>query len=130
MKGGNRVAGDDQFPLDGQPIPSKGWDSEHLQQWNDLLSLIPSDMLRRIDRYLLWSLVDLIVRERKMAEALRADPMDQKLARTHLVTVQQVIRLSGHFGLSPIDRQRLRLSFKPVEEEDLVGEFLERLSKG
>lgn len=120
--GGNRTASDDNFPFDGVPSRPSPWGKEENEVWTTLLAQIPPELLRRSDAYQLKILCELIVRERKLAEQCRMDALDHKANRSHLQVSQHICRLSTMFGLSPIDRRRIRL--QPQKPQDDADEWM------
>jgi hypothetical protein len=119
--GGNRTTSDDNFPQDGLPSRPNDFTPELNQVWNSLLEQIPHELLRRVDGYQLGILCEFIIRERKLAAACRDDLTDDKLLRAHLQAAQHVAKLSAMYGLSPIDRRRIRLL--PTKVEDEIDEW-------
>jgi len=120
--GGNRTSGQDNFPIDGLPSRPNDWGKNEKAEstaWTHLLNQIPAELLRSNDTYQLRILCELIVRERKLAKMLRDDATDLPTNRAHLQVAQQISRLSAMYGLSPIDRRRIRLEpQKPDDDAD------------
>jgi phage terminase small subunit len=114
--GGNRTSGQDNFPVDGMPSRPSDWGKEESAVWTKLMSQIPAELLRSNDAYQLKILCELIVREARLAKLLRDDATDLPTNRAHLQVAQQISRLSAMYGLSPIDRRRIRL--QPQEPTD------------
>jgi phage terminase small subunit len=115
--GGNRTASDDNFPIDGLPSRPSDWGKAENEVWTKLMAQIPHELLRTADSYQLAILCDLIVRERKLAKLVRDDVADLPTNRAHLQVSQQISRLSAMFGLSPIDRRRIRLNPQSPTDE-------------
>jgi len=124
--GGNRTSSDDNFPIDGLPAKPANWGRDEGAVWAQLLRQIPAELLRRVDAFQLKILCELVVRETHLAAACRVDPLSTAMTRSHLQTAQQIGRLSAMFGLSPIDRRRIRL--EPTSEGDsVVSDLMDRL---
>lgn len=107
--GGNRTSGEDNFPQTGLPSRPTDWRKDESEVWTHLINQIPHELLRAVDSYQLKILCELIVREKALAKLLRDDPTDLPVNRAHLQVAQQISKLSAMFGLSPIDRRRIRL---------------------
>ena len=84
--------------------------------WNSLMSQIPVSLLRRADAYQLQILCECVVRREAYAKMLQMDPEDFKAHRAYIQTVQHIAKLSTQFGLSPIDRRRIRMDEQPEDE--------------
>jgi hypothetical protein len=89
---------------------------EENEVWNMLLGQIPNEILRRIDSWQLQVLAEYIVRRWKTSKLLLSEPDNLGLHRVDLSYAQHISRLSSQFGLSPVDRQRLK--YEPIEEDD------------
>jgi hypothetical protein len=126
--GGDRKSmGPDEFPHDGLPQKPSGLGRSEAIVWKTLMGQIPHELLRAIDSYQLSVLCSLICRERVLAKICRDDPSDHQSGRAYMQTTQQIGRLSVAFGLSPIDRRRIRL--EPNEQEESVfNSLLARMS--
>lgn len=105
--GDRKTKYDDNFP---GGIPSKPGDlsAEEGELWDQFLDQIPETVLRSIDWVQLKFLCELLYRERRYAKACRDDPLDFKANRAHLAVIQEVGKLSRHYGLSPVDRQKIK----------------------
>lgn len=125
--GDRRSKGPDEYPRDGMPKKPSGLGRAESAVWKALLSQIPHDILRSVDEYQLSILCSLICRERVLAKVCRDDPTDHPSGRAYAQTCQAIGRLSVAFGLSPIDRRRIRL--EPDEQEESVfNSLLARMS--
>ncbi|MFM8326511.1 MAG: hypothetical protein ACKN9U_16760, partial [Pirellulaceae bacterium] len=60
-----------------------------------------------------------------LATVALANPEDAKANRAWLSTVDQIRKLSGQFGLSPLDRSRLKIE-KKSDEPDAFMLWLQR----
>lgn len=122
--GGDRTVNDaDCFPMDGLPSRPSTMTREESQIWNNLLSLIPVEMLRRADAYQLQVLCECLSRKEKYEEILRAEPDDYKAHRAYMQLVSHISRLSAQFGLSPVDRRRIKLGASQTDDlEDFLSE--------
>lgn len=117
--GGDRVAnGDDTFPRDGLPSRPMGLTKDQSQIWTDLMSQLPNELLRRIDTVNMKSLVITIWSRDKLAEAVTNDPSDLKVFTKFLAASQAIIRLSSMYGMSPIDRRRMKIAQQQEEESE------------
>lgn len=127
--GGNRVAKDDPFPLDGMPSIADGASEAEKATFRELLAAIPQEMLRKVDKHQLSMLARLICTERKLGKLVADDPEDARTVRAYLAVCQQVGRVSSLYGLSPVDRQRLRLGGSGGDQEESgFGALLARAS--
>lgn len=124
--GGNRVAGSDPFPQDGLPKPPSSLEKDEIDVWEEIVRMVPPIMLRRADKYQLGVLCRLICTEKALGKIVRDDPADSPVVRTYLATCQSISRLSSQFGLSPVDRQRLRLPVASEEQETGFEQLLAR----
>lgn len=124
--GGNRYQGSDLFPQDGTPTPPDDRSAAFMRHWRFLLANLPAVALRKIDAIQLGILCDQLVEIEQLSELIEDDPADLKSRSLRLRVSQQVSRLSAQFGLSPSDRQRLRI--EPQEEEhDPFNELMARM---
>lgn len=122
--GGNRTSSDDNFPQTGLPEMPKEFrrrGSEEGKIWKRLMGEIPAELLRKIDAYQIRVLCSLIAREATLATQCQMDPADLQMNRAHLAVVSQIARLSAMFGLSPIDRRRIRM--RPPEVQSDADEW-------
>ena len=119
MRGGNRVAGDDGFPIDGIPQRPGTFTDAETAYWVQLIDQLPSGLLRRIDSHQLRTLCECLSLRDQLSREVNANPLDKAAFSHYLRTVQQIQRLSSVFGLAPLDRQRMRL---PSTEEHAEGE--------
>lgn len=117
--GGDKSAnGSDCFPQDGLPSKPTSLPKEESQVWNELLGQIPAELLRRADAYQLQILCECIVTNRSLLKAMRADPADLPNHRAYNQTAAHISRLSSQFGLSPIDRRRLKFDHASGDDAD------------
>jgi hypothetical protein len=103
------VFGGDCLPSDGRPELPAGSSPAFSAKWKALLEQLPPGVLRRVDGHLLRVLVALLVQSEELESSIEAEPNDLKLRRCFHQTVQQIARLSPMFGLSPLDRRRMKL---------------------
>lgn len=116
--GGNRrLTGSDLSPPDGLPKPAADLTADEQAAFADLLELTAVNLLRRIDGTTLSLLARLTVREQTLAAALAAEPENLPLGRQHLQVVAQVCRMSAVFGMSPGDRQRLKVPDDTADQD-------------
>lgn len=119
--GGDRVScGKDGFPQSDLVVPESLGDEEK-QVWNQLVEMIPADLLRSIDYIQLRILSESVVHIEKLAQIMRDDPDDHKASTRYLQFGQHITRLSAQFGLSPADRSRLK--FEPPDPDDDASEW-------
>lgn len=115
--GGDRKKKKDMTkPDDGPKKPdkqTKAFDAK----WKELMSQLPASALRAIDTHQLQVLTRLLCHENDLAGMLDRDPAELKVRRLYLNTCQSIDRLSARFGLSPSDRQRLKLEDEPEGDE-------------
>lgn len=121
--GGGRLHGQfDTSEYDGGPIKCKGMSEAQSEAWDEVLSRLPQEALRKCDSYLLFELSGYIVASQKIMREWLLDPSDPNLAKIKNQIAQKIQSLSGLFGLSPADRKRIQLA-TPKEEEDELSEF-------
>ena len=130
MRGGNRVSADDPFDPDGPPSRPKSLDEAENRYWTLLSEQIPERLLRRVDAHQLENLVNLLAMRDRIARAIKDDPGDLKSGRLFLQVVAQIGKLSVLFGLSPIDRQRLRIKSEPTADDNVAVQYLKDLMSG
>lgn len=117
--GGDRVAnGSDSFPHDGLPSRPTDLTKDENKIWTQLMSQIPNDLLRRVDSHNLKTVCELIALKDRLGKAMKADPQDMRIVAKYLSTCQQINRLSSQYGLSPIDRRRMKLEKQEEESDD------------
>lgn len=123
--GGGRPAesGLDAFPYHGPPEPHGDMSDAERKVWAMLLHEIPEEVLRKLDAFLLSTLCECIVTCRQLQARIRRDPTDSKITSTYLKYAAMVDKLSAKFGLSPVDRRRMRL--EPPEEPDDADAWME-----
>jgi phage terminase small subunit len=90
--------------------------------WDEVISRLPQEALRKCDSYLLFELSGYIVASQKVMGEWLVDPSDVVLAKIKNQTTQKIQSLSALFGLSPADRKRIQIA-TPKEEEDELTEF-------
>jgi hypothetical protein len=112
--GGDRSLGTDATKADGVPFKPSDLGAA-TAAWDELLATIEPGILRRVDALQLRHLAELVTHSRNLAAAAMSDPSDAKKTRSWLAVVDQVRKLGGLYGLSPIDRCRLKI--EPVESE-------------
>ena len=122
--GGNRWVNSDNTKPNGLPCKPQDLGAAG-DVWDELISVLESGILRRVDVYQLETLSRLIVQSRVLAAAAIADPDDPKRTRTWLSTVDQIRKLSALFGLSPMDRSRLKVD-QSSDEPDEFQQWLAR----
>ena len=122
--GGNRDGGSDASPIDKGPVKPSDLAPAAAVVWDDLRLQIPSGVLRAADCHQLRTLAELIVQSRALSRAAMANPSEPRLTRTWLGVVDQIRKMSMLFGLSPADRQRLK-----IEPEPPMDEFAELLAR-
>jgi hypothetical protein len=109
--GGDRVAnGEDTFPRDGLPSRPMDLTKDQSQIWSDLMSQLPNEILRRVDSHNLKTMVILLWTRDQLAKVVTGDPQDLRSIAKLVSVSQQINRLSGQYGLSPIDRRRMKLA--------------------
>ena len=123
--GGQRLVGNhDTSVFDGGP-KKPDWLSEiQSVAYDELLSQLPADALRKRDVHLLAELATYITAIRKINRAWEKDPADKDLRCAKTQYSQKVQQLSALFGLSPADRKRIQID-TPKEEIDDLEEFQE-----
>lgn len=93
-------------------------------KWNQLVADIQPGLLRQVDVHQLRLLAELLHGADVLAARLTSDPTDEKARRLFLGTCDRVQRLSSMFGLSPVDRARMKIDVtKPVQDPVLVSLF-------
>ena len=122
--GGDRSLGTDATKADGLPIKPSDLGAA-TAAWDELLATIEPGILRRVDALQLRNLAELVTYSKSLAAAAMSDPTDAKKTRSWLAVVDQVRKLGGLFGLSPIDRCRLKI--EPINTEP--DEFQEWLAR-
>jgi len=116
--GGNRVTfGSDKSKKDGLPVCSHNAPIEVQERFTELLTMIPAQAFRKIDAILLEKLAFYELHARKLQVMIDADPTDFKASSVLLRVTEQIMRLSGLFGLSPADRRRINLEVQEEEDE-------------
>jgi hypothetical protein len=124
--GGDRSLGTDATKADGLPIKPSDLGAA-TAAWDELLATIEPGILRRVDALQLRNLAELVTYSKSLAAAAMSDPTDAKKTRSWLAVVDQVRKLGGLFGLSPIDRCRLKID-PSSNEPDAFDEWLARRS--
>jgi len=124
--GGDRSLGTDATKADGLPIKPSDLGAA-TAAWDELLATIEPGVLRRVDALQLRNLAELVTYSKSLAAAAMSDPTDAKKTRSWLAVVDQVRKLGGLFGLSPIDRCRLKID-PSSDEPDAFDEWLARRS--
>jgi len=124
--GGDRSLGTDATKADGLPIKPSDLGAA-AAAWDELLATIEPGILRRVDALQLRNLAELVTYSKSLAAAAMSDPTDAKKTRSWLAVVDQVRKLGGLFGLSPIDRCRLKID-PSSNEPDAFDEWLARRS--
>jgi hypothetical protein len=108
--GGDRVAnGHDSFPRDGLPSRPTGMSKAENETWTMVMNQLPNELLRRVDCHNLRTLCECIVMRDKLISLLRDDPVDRGIMNNYIKVGQQISRLSAQYGLSPIDRRRMKI---------------------
>lgn len=121
--GGGRLHGTyDTSEYDGGPVKPKGMSQAQSDAWDEVISRLPQEALRKCDSYLLFELSGYIVASQKVMGEWLIDPSDVVLAKIKNQTTQKIQSLSALFGLSPADRKRIQIA-TPKEEEDELTEF-------
>lgn len=118
-RGGNRVHTHDATPKDGLPEPPEGRSNAFYERWAFLLNNLPADALRRVDAVQLAILVDQLNEIDDLSAMIEADPGDLKARSLRLRIAQQVTRLGGLFGLTPSDRQRLKIERPEIDDNPI-----------
>jgi hypothetical protein len=80
------------------------------QIWSDLMSQLPNEILRRIDSHNLKTMVILLWTRDQLAKVITNNSQDLRSIAKLVSVSQQINRLSGQYGLSPIDRRRMKLA--------------------
>ena len=122
--GGDRSLGTDGTKADGVPFKPSDLGAA-TAAWDELLATIEPGILRRVDALQLRNLAELVTYSKSLAAAAMSDPTDGKKTRSWLAVVDQVRKLGGLFGLSPMDRCRLKI--EPINTEP--DEFQEWLAR-
>lgn len=120
--GGDRSIGSDTTVDDGGPRCPASLPEPVRAKWLEVVEQVPKGLLRRVDSHQLRLLAELLHGADALAEQVRADPENDRARRLFLQTCDRVNRLSAQFGLSPSDRQRLKVD--PIEDDDPFEEFL------
>ena len=115
--GSSQVSSHDGSKPDGLPAKPKGMNETCNEIWDDLLSQIQPNILRKVDAFQLESLAQLLVQSRALGKLAMANPVDVSANRAWLATVDLVRKLSACFGLSPSDRKRLAIADESPEED-------------
>lgn len=115
--GGDRSVGQqDCFPSDGLPTCPFAEKSPEWEVWNSLIGRIPAQILRRADLPQLKLLCECTIQSDKLYKVLQDDPLDHKTGRMWMNVAAHISRLSAQFGLSPIDRRRLKFDVEQADE--------------
>ena len=122
--GGNRALGIDASPTDNGPLKPSDLAPDVEAVWDELRTQIPSGVLRSADAHQLRTLAELIVQSNALSAAAIKDPSEPRLTRIWLGVADQIRKLSALFGLSPMDRQRLKI--EPETEPDEFQKMLAR----
>ena len=122
--GGDRSLGTDGTTADGVPFKPSDLGAANAA-WDELLAMIEPGILRRVDALQLRNLAELVTYSKALSAAAMSDPTDAKKTRSWLAVVDQVRKLGGLFGLSPMDRCRLKI--EPINTEP--DEFQEWLAR-
>jgi phage terminase small subunit len=121
--GGGRLHGQfDTSEYDGGPIKPKNMPQRQSEVWDEVLSRLPQEALRKCDSYLLFELSGYIVASQHIMSEWLLNPSNATLAKIKNQTTQKIQSLSALFGLSPADRKRIQIA-TPKEEEDELTEF-------
>jgi hypothetical protein len=115
--GGDRSIGNDLTKADGAPQKPSDIGAA-ADAWDELLACIDPVMLRRVDGFQLRNLAELLHQSKGLAAAAMADPNDPKKTRSWLAVVDQIRKLSALFGLSPLDRCRLKITPQDSEPDE------------
>lgn len=115
--GGNRTPGVDAQPVDGLPQMPSGKSKRFQAIWKALMGQLYLPALRKVDTHQLTSLVEMLELRDAISTAL-ADDFDPTYLRLYDKYVTTIGRLSAQFGLSPIDRQRMKLEPDKSEQDD------------
>lgn len=116
--GGNRTTfGTDKSKKDGMPVCSEDAPLDVQVRFDQLLKLIPAQAFRKIDTVLLERLAFYELHAQKLQHLIDRDPTDFKASGVLLRVTEQLMRLSGLFGLSPADRRRINLEVEEEEDE-------------
>lgn len=121
--GGDRSLGTDKTKADGLPVKPSDLGVASAA-WDDLVGMIEPGILRRVDALQLRNLAELMTYSKALAASAMSDPTDPKKTRTWLSVVDQIRKLGGLFGLSPMDRCRLKID----KIDDEPDEFMEWLN--
>ena len=127
--GSRKLTGIDITPPDGLPEPAADLTVDEQAAFSSLLEMAPANLLRRIDGTTLSLLARLTVREQTLAAALAAEPANLPLGRQHLQVVAQLCRMAAAFGLTPADRQRLKVP-EDTEGQEMFSSIMDRMSRG
>lgn len=90
------------------------------------MEVLPPYLLRAADVIQLTMLCELMAQAADISDAIAADPLNEKMRRLYLATCDRVQRLSGMFGLSPMDRMKMKAPSEP--ECDQLDDFTDMLS--
>jgi hypothetical protein len=115
--GGDKTLGHDNTTPDGPPEMPKNASVAFKKKWASIVSQIDPNALRRIDGHALTLLCTLLVGADELQCQLRDDPTNAAARRFYLQSVDRVIRLSSMFGLSPLDRMRLKIEPEAPEDD-------------
>ena len=92
----------------GPTIPA-GIDTATAAKWKALVDEIPRGTLCRVDVHLLLTLCRLLVMADLLQVTIAKNPLDDRSRRLQLQVADRISRFSAMFGLSPADRQRMKL---------------------
>lgn len=121
--GGDKSLGSDPFPVDGGPNKPGTLSADESDAWDWLMSRIPSNCLRKVDALQLEILCQCKVGANQLNRVLQLDPLDHKTRAKYIALVAHIRGLSAQFGLSPVDRQRMKLAPETQDDlEDFLGE--------
>ena len=106
----------DRFPEDGRPIKPGDLSYREADIWEELMTQIPQEVLRKVDVWCLRGLVELIAAKEKIRTAIEMAPANMQLKRELRYTIDQISKMSPKYGLTPLDRRRLK--FEPTEDDE------------
>jgi len=122
--GGGRLRGDhDPTEHDGGPVKPAMSERES-EAWDELLEMLPSEALRKIDVFIVREAVDYTLMLAKIRQDLHDNPADKDLRCAKTQYTEKLLKLSGLLGMSPADRKRIQIA-QPKEKEDDLSEFSE-----
>jgi len=111
--------GKDLVDTKGGPVKPKGLTVEQQKVWDDIVSSLPTETMKKADSALLQILSAYICAMRKLNRSFLLDPADADIRQAFNQCSQKILQISAVVGLSPADRKRIQLGGGSEEEDDL-----------